>query len=251
MTTLNYSFTAGQKKRLPGGKSFKIESSTADVTVTLYNKKGTKIDFVSGMGQGDGFVYEDGFHSMEMESATAQSVECNVTDLVMTSNNLVGNISALTTPDNLAKNGVSFFGGFESNAVASNYSFIGLRNPIGSGITVYVENIMLGSTGNTVMLLRHNANGISDVPVFTLEHNKQLFGARANARVQTGTSGISLPVGGAQDDVIGTVPTDTQGSVSQVKMHGRPIELSEGEAIAARGIVVNTNVAAFFEWFEE
>lgn len=92
MTTLSYTFTAGAQKQVKGGRTFKIESATDPVTVEILSKTGTRVDVISGMTIGKGFQLPEGFGSLIITSATAQTITINVTDLLLTSDSIEGTV---------------------------------------------------------------------------------------------------------------------------------------------------------------
>ncbi|MFK5947702.1 MAG: hypothetical protein QM500_02890, partial [Methylococcales bacterium] len=146
MSTLNYSFLAGEKKNFPKGKFFKINTASSQVKCIFFNADGVEIGRAD-FKQGDSINDEIGFSYVEVTSVLAQSVEVHVLPFIMSSSNLVGDVNALTIFKNLTKIGNQYFVGLKLLGQSANYAEVGIHNVAGNTTSVYINVLRLNAGG--------------------------------------------------------------------------------------------------------
>lgn len=250
MTTINYTFAAGETKRVGQGKFFKIASSTQKVDCIFYNSNGSEIaraDF----RQGDAITDDDGFSYVEVTSAIGQDVEIHILPFKMVSSNLAGDVNALIRFDNLSIDGNQFFGGFSHLAGVGQYGYVGLCNPLGSGKRIVLTNFSAGSTSGVLIVQKGTVSlmtTLTGVPVFP--SNKNLNGVAPQGRVRYASENFIL-TGTLATDWMAYMSCDTNGTPAQIKLGNSPFVLDQDEAIVVRASNVNETVTGTFSWQED
>jgi len=150
VSSLNYSFTAGETKSYGSGKFFKIVSAINSVEVKFFSNNGSEIGKAT-FTQGDSVNIEKGFASVEVTSATAQTVEVITLEFILSSSNVVGDVNSVITNDYRDSNSISgnsYFAFMLLNGVTNNFSAgaggfaaCQLWNPAASGKTLLVKSL--------------------------------------------------------------------------------------------------------------
>lgn len=161
--SFEYSFSAGETKTLMGGRYFLLESVTNPVSVSLFTAKGTKIGTVENVTSGfniDMLDSEtDSFGYCRITSDTAQTVRAIISDakvqVFKTSTEINGGEVAILRSkdsnfydyDKVSNNENSFAdGNYIGSVGASDFGIVYLKNNTGSGVKLFIDEIIVIQT---------------------------------------------------------------------------------------------------------
>lgn len=156
-------------------------------------------------------------------------------------------VNALTRPDNLTKDGNRYFGGNDIPAGgADNYGQIGIYNPVGSGVDVFIDVLRLCNYGSPLAFRKFDSTDLASFFTNSFTSNKNIAGAVGNARFYYQWF-TSIRIG---SEISVSISTDTYGTATPLDFNNSPIKLSEGVGINFIGDT-NKQMTVFGELYEE
>lgn len=145
-----------------------------------------------------------------------------------------------------ASQGDAFLGGKQRAAVAAQFSFVGLWNPVGSGVNVLLEQI--AHSGGAAAFYRALFSMTSNLGgAATSLANKLLGGAAPSCVVYSGTDAV---YGGGVGTIIGALPGNANANVDSVLPLSRAVVIPPGAGLYMWTGTVNVDLFCFFEWLE-
>lgn len=134
----------------------------------------------------------------------------------------------------------AFIGGGLVAAVAAQFSYYQILNPVASGILINVHSFQVKCDAEYVVIA--NYDSAFPTAVTTLG-NKYFGGAAPGAELYTHNSVNNLGT------ALGILPLPTTTLVNEFKP-GQPIVLDEGVGLALRSAIVNVALTVNFNWDE-
>jgi hypothetical protein len=198
-------------------------------------KKGSRLQF-------PGVVYKWNFKNT---SALPLTVTLKAGLIFYDEQRLVGDINALTRPENLTANGNRYFASDYYTASSGTYNQYGIYNPIGSGITAYINTMKIASSYQYVSIKKLDS---TQWPLYFPSSfpmkNKDIGGAAANV-----VTGVYQDIV-TQGTLVSNLAVDTSGDLTDFDFGNSPIAISEGEAIAFAPGIDNQSLSIFAECWE-
>lgn len=133
--------------------------------------------------------------------------------------------------------GVGFSGVAAQTALAGNYSYAQLFNPVASGKNMFIEQIAAQTGGAAGMIIGFQ-NAVTGALTGLVPQNKKAGGAVGVGKFYAGTSAAA----------IAGIYALLNGNIWTLK---EPLLLPPGYSCFLRGNIVNQDVQAAFEFFEE
>ena len=133
------------------------------------------------------------------------------------------------------------FGAGSDRAPRGNgWSYVQLKNPVGSGITVLIDYIQANSTCD-VELKRYDSDLSTDIG-----NGLDLNGNATSSSAHLRTGDMDAPGYGTSIATFGGSLTDTSWGM----LNSYPIEILEGDGIMVAGVDINNAVFAYYTWRE-
>lgn len=252
MSTLTYTFVAGETKRYGSGKFFKIRSASFELEVIFYKNNGSEIGRAE-FSQGDSVNIEHGYAYAEVTSAQAQDVEVHTLNFIMSSSSVVGDVNALTRNANLTEDGNQFFCGDNSQANISNYSSVCIVNLIGSLEQVFINHLKVWAIGGDARMRLMDdfaTDGAAYISILRRSASNKDLSAADSASVEVGRDNLSASAQGVALNN-NTILSSSNGAPTEIYFGNSPIEISPNQALIISGTAINSEIGAYFEFSEK
>ncbi|SHL44957.1 hypothetical protein SAMN05216428_102440 [Nitrosospira sp. Nsp11] len=221
----------------------RIAASSYPVTVNLL-LGGRILGSASGMQAGD-YVRGVPFDGFEIVNGpAAQTVVIRLASGQSGSDRIVGEVSVISGEVTRSASGVAFFAAGGKTAVAAEYSYVLLWNPVASGKRLIANQIMGRVNTSGAFNLRWVSGVIGTFPVgLELPSNKLIGGAATVAEFRAGSQG-TFP--GTYISGVYSAP-----STSFVVPINEPLVINPGFGVLVCGTAPNEQVNGSFQYWEE
>jgi len=252
VSTLTYTFAAGETKRYASGKFFKVRSASFEVEVVFFKNNGSEIGRAN-FSQGDSVNIEHGYAYAEVTSNQGQIIEVHTLNFIMESSSVVGDVNALVRDANLTIDGDQFFCGDSSQANINGYSSVALINESGSLNQVFVDSLKIwaiGSDVNLSLIDDFDTDGGAYIAILQRPaSNKDLKGVDS-VSTKVGRDNLSAA---RQGGVLNSnrVKANSNGTPTEFDFRNSPFELSPNQALVITSTALNSEVVALFEFSEK
>ena len=164
-------------------------------------------------------------------------------------NRLDGDINAITKSANLTKNFNEYYGSETEGIIVNTYTVIGLANPLGSIVDLFIKSIQFSALTPFCAIGRMGTgpfNGTAS-PGLNLQLNKD--SSKPNGEGFVGRGGLTLaeflPV------VASYMPSSIDGSVVTIDYSDAPLRIGQNETLLVMTGSTDKALSASFQWFEE
>lgn len=246
MGTFEQPITSSLPARFPQGRKFYLLDTTYPVDVTFYGPNNQVIEKAEGVEEGFKAAPSESFISVLVETATSQTVKVYITDGDVQHDRVFGTVDVeiIRQDDSdsyYSRQGMAFIGYKGNSASVGSYGHVQIYNPLGSGITAYIDQIWLSDlTAASEMYLQQYDTGLVNSAYGV---NKLSGSAASLAEIRYNNQGTILGVG------MGSIYVPIAESVRWPL--NQPILLGEQKGVCVVCGTVNNTMKATFEWREK
>lgn len=237
--------TVNQIVNISGDFLYVDASSTGSVTLELNNQyNDASAPFYASAGFGLNALFKQVKLSWVAQAGKKVRIMYSTGDKVVPTNSTTVNGYVNTVDGGLSRTiaGQAFLSGAGQVAVAGQYAHVQLWNAPATGKSLIIEAIAISSATAQVVYVSRSAVALATAgnPAF----NKNLGGANGLGLLRLATNPAQLYLETGLRYVIGA-------NVVQIVNFREPIIVAPGNGLVVFSGVVNTDLTANFEWFEE